>query len=115
VLASPRRELENCRQACLSAPKQTITPKVTSGSRHTIATEAYESYGNALVPLDRTKRAIMVRSEGERPSASTSRRCSVRASAAGGKWIDAAKVRITDAGRDALAAAQLRGQAFGEP
>jgi hypothetical protein len=33
---------------------------------------------------------------------------------AGGKWIDAAKVRITDAGRDTLAAAQLRGQAFGE-
>ena len=29
---------------------------------------------------------------------------------AGGKWIDAAKVRITDAGRDALAA----GEAFGE-
>jgi hypothetical protein len=28
----------------------------------------------------------------------------------GGKWIDAAKVRITDAGRDALAA----GEAFGE-
>jgi len=32
----------------------------------------------------------------------------------GGKWIDAARVRITGAGRDALAAAQLRGQAFGE-
>jgi hypothetical protein len=32
----------------------------------------------------------------------------------GGKWVDAAKVRITDAGRDALAAAQLRGEAFGE-
>jgi hypothetical protein len=29
---------------------------------------------------------------------------------AGGKWIDAAKVRITDAGRDAFAA----GEAFGE-
>jgi hypothetical protein len=29
---------------------------------------------------------------------------------AGGRWIDAAKVRITDAGRDALAT----GEAFGE-
>ncbi len=28
----------------------------------------------------------------------------------GGRWVDAAKVRITDAGRDALAA----GEAFGE-
>jgi hypothetical protein len=28
----------------------------------------------------------------------------------GGKWVDAAKVRITDAGQDALAA----GEAFGE-
>jgi hypothetical protein len=32
----------------------------------------------------------------------------------GGKWVDAAKVRITDAGSDALVAAQLRGEAFGE-
>jgi hypothetical protein len=32
----------------------------------------------------------------------------------GGKWIDAAKVRITDNGRTALAAAQLRGEALGE-
>jgi hypothetical protein len=32
----------------------------------------------------------------------------------GGKWVDAAKVRITDPGRDALATAQLSGEAFGE-
>jgi hypothetical protein len=32
----------------------------------------------------------------------------------GGKWVDAAKVRITDAGHDALAAAQLRDEVFGE-
>ena len=33
---------------------------------------------------------------------------------AGGKWIDADKVRITDNERAALAAVQLRGEPFGE-
>jgi hypothetical protein len=32
----------------------------------------------------------------------------------GGRWVDAAKVRVTNAGRDALAAAQPRGEVFGE-